>query len=39
MNAQDFVKKLGADNEALFKASEMQVETYFNSNPSTEKLV
>lgn len=39
MNAQDFVTKLGADNKALFQASEMQVETYFNSNPSTEKLV
>ena len=39
MNAKQFVKKMGKDNEALFQASEMQVEAYFNSNPSKEQLV
>jgi len=39
MNAQDFVKKLREANEPLFKASEMQVEAYFASKPSKEKLV
>jgi len=39
MNAQQFVNKLAQDNEALFQASEMQVEAYFDSKPSQEKLV
>ena len=39
LNAKQFVKQLGEDNKALFEASEMQVEAYFNSNPSQEKLV
>ena len=39
MNAQQFINKLAQDNEALFKASEMQVEAYFDSKPSQEKLV
>ncbi len=33
LNAKQFVKQLGEDNKALFEASEMQVEAYFNSNP------
>lgn len=39
MNAKQFVKKMSEDNKALFTASEMQVEAYFNSNPSQEQLV
>lgn len=39
MNSIDFIKSLKEANEPLFKASEMQVEAYFNSNPSKEKLV
>jgi len=39
MTAKEFVKKLGADNDALFKASEMQVATYFNNQPSQEELI
>jgi len=39
MNAKQFVKKMAEDNKALFKASEMQVEAYFDSNPSQEQLV
>lgn len=39
MDAKQFVNKMAQDNEALFQASEMQVEAYFNSNPSKEQLV
>lgn len=39
MNSKQFVAKMAQDNEALFLASEMQVEAYFNSNPSKEQLV
>ena len=39
MNAKQFIKKMAEDNKALFKASEMQVEAYFDSNPSKEQLV
>jgi hypothetical protein len=39
MDSKNFVKSLMAANEPLFKASEMQVEAYFASNPSKEKLV
>jgi rubrerythrin len=39
MNSKQFVTKLANDNEALFRASEMQVEAYFASNPTTEQLV
>jgi len=39
MNAKQFVQKMAEDNKALFTASEMQVEAYFNSNPSQEQLV
>ena len=39
MNAKQFIKKMAKDNQALFTASEMQVEAYFDSNPSQEQLV
>ena len=39
MESKQFVAKLTQDNEALFRASEMQVEAYFASNPTTEQLV
>lgn len=39
MDSKQFVAKLAQDNEALFRASEMQVEAYFKSNPTTEQLV
>jgi rubrerythrin len=39
MNSKQFVAKMAQDNEALFQASEMQVEAYFNSNPTQEQLV
>lgn len=39
MNSKQFVAKMAQDNEALFKASEMQVEAYFNSNPTQDELV
>lgn len=39
MDSKQFVAKLAQDNEALFRASEMQVEAYFASNPTTEQLV
>lgn len=39
LTAKQFVEKLGAENEALFKASEMQVEAFFKSAPSKEALV
>ena len=39
MNSKQFVAKLAQDNETLFKASELNVEAYFASNPSQEALV
>ena len=39
MNAKQFVKQMKEDNQALFTASEMQVEAYFNSKPTQEQLV
>jgi rubrerythrin len=39
MNSKQFVAKMAQDNEALFQASEMNVEAYFASNPSQEALV
>jgi 1,2-phenylacetyl-CoA epoxidase catalytic subunit len=39
MTNRDFISQLEAGNEALFQASEMQVEAFFNSNPSNEALV
>jgi hypothetical protein len=39
MDAKTFVQNLGRDNEALFRASELQVRSYFESQPSREELV
>ena len=39
MQVKQFVAKLAQDNEALFQASEMNVEAFFASNPSKEVLV
>lgn len=39
MNSKQFVEKLTQDNEALFRASELNVEAYFGSNPSQDELV
>jgi rubrerythrin len=39
MQVKQFVAKLAQDNEALFQASEMNVEAFFASNPSKESLV
>lgn len=39
MDSVTFVNNLKAANEPLFRASEMQVEAYFDSKPSKEKLV
>lgn len=39
MRSSDFVNSLRTANEPLFLASEMQVEAYFDSKPSKEKLV
>ena len=37
--AKEFVDTLECENEALFKASEIQVEAFFESEPSREELV
>lgn len=39
MDSKQFVAKLAQENEALFQASELNVEAYFASNPSQEALV
>jgi len=39
MDSKQFIAKLAQDNQALFTASEMQVEAYFKSNPTQEQLV
>ena len=39
MNPKDFVAKIVADNQALFKASQINVKAYFDSKPSQEELV
>lgn len=39
MNAKQFVAKIVADSEALYQASEMQVQAYFDSKPTQEQLV
>jgi len=38
-NTNEFISTLENGNEALFQASEMQVEAFFKSNPSTDELV
>jgi rubrerythrin len=39
MNSKDFVAKIVADNQALFKASQHNVKAYFDSNPAQTELV
>lgn len=39
METSAFVQELERGNEALYKASEMQVEAFFTSNPSTESVI
>lgn len=39
MDAKQFVKKLVEDNQALFKASQLNVKAYFDSKPPQEELV
>jgi len=39
MDAKTFVQNLTRDNEALFRASELQVKSYFDSRPSREELI
>ncbi len=39
MNAKQFVAKIVADNQALFKASQINVKAYFDSKPAQEELV
>ncbi len=39
MDAKQFVKKLVNDNQALFKASQLNVKEYFDSKPAQSELV
>jgi rubrerythrin len=39
LSSKEFVAKLVADNQALFKASQMNVKAYFDSKPAQEELV
>ena len=39
MNSKQFVAKIVADNQALFKASQHNVRAYFDSKPAQEELV
>jgi len=39
MNAKQFVAKIVEDNQALFKASQINVKAYFDSKPAQEELV
>jgi len=39
LTSKEFVAKLVADNQALFKASQHNVKAYFDSNPAQEELV
>ena len=39
MNAKQFVNKLVNDNQALFKASQLNVKEYFDSKPAQSELV
>lgn len=38
LTSKQFVEKLSHDNEALFRAGELNVKAYFDSNPSKEAL-
>ena len=39
MNAKQFVEQIVADNQALFRASQLNVKSYFDSKPAQEELV
>lgn len=39
MDARNFVQGLAKRNEAMFRASELQVKSYFDSKPSKEELI
>ena len=39
LTGKEFVAKLTADNEGLFRSSELMVKAYFDSNPSQDELV
>ena len=39
MNSKQFVAKIVADNQALFKASQINVKAYFDSKPAQDELV
>ena len=39
MNAKEFIQKLVQENEALFRACEMQVKSYFESEPNKEEII
>jgi rubrerythrin len=39
MKVETFIEKLEQENEALFRACELQVKAYFDSKPSKEELV
>jgi rubrerythrin len=39
MQAAQFVEQLDSENEALFRASELQVKSYFDSKPSKAELI
>ena len=39
LSAKEFVKKIQKDNEALFRASQINVKAYFDSKPSQQELV
>lgn len=39
LTSKEFVAKLAADNEALFRAGELNVRAYFDSKPSKQELV
>jgi len=39
MDSKSFVQQLSKNNEALFRASELQVKSYFDSKPGQEELV
>ena len=39
MNAKQFIQQLQQENEALFRACELQVKAYFDSQPSKQELI
>jgi hypothetical protein len=39
LSAKEFVKKIQKDNEALFRASQINVKAYFDSKPAQQELV